>query len=179
MVSLRCKIIVQTVLECLEVCFNNVELGHVEINEDLTSSQVESVKTALKHYGLEVMEDRESIIVEKIRNAIVEMIHYNEELPVVNFSNYLGEKLNYDYHYLSNLFSKMKGTTIEQYIIAHKIERVKMMMMYDELTLTEIAYRLHYSNIAHLSNQFKKVTGITPSKFRKMKHKKRTALENI
>jgi YesN/AraC family two-component response regulator len=179
MVSLRCKIIVQTVLECLEVCFNRVELGHVDTIEVLSASQVQSVKTALGYYGLELMEDRESIIVEKIRNVIVEMIHYNEELPVVNFSNYLSEKLHYDYHYLSNLFSKVKGTTIEQYIIAHKIERVKILMMYDEFTLTEIAYRLHYSNIAHLSNQFKKVTGIPPSEFRKMKNKKLTALENI
>ena len=119
------------------------------------------------------------MLIEKIKNIIVEMIHYSEEPPVLNFSAYLSEKLNYDYNYLSNLFSEVKGTTIEHFIIAHKIEKAKELLIYNELTLTEIAEKLHYSNVAHLSNQFKKVTGLTPSFFKKMKHKRLIALENL
>lgn len=107
------------------------------------------------------------------------MIHYSDEEPVLNFSAYLSEKLDYDYNYLSNLFSEVKGITIEQYIIAHKIERAKELLLYNELTLTEIAAKLHYSNVAHLSTQFKKVTGLTPSFFKQMKHKRLIALENL
>jgi YesN/AraC family two-component response regulator len=125
------------------------------------------------------MEDKKSILIEKIKNIIVQMVHYSDEPMVFNFSSYLSEKLNYDYNYLSNLFSEVKGTTIEHYIIAHKIERAKELLIYNELSLTEIAEKLHYSNVAHLSNQFKKVTGLTPSFFKKMKHKRMIALENL
>ena len=107
------------------------------------------------------------------------MIHYADELPKINFSHYLSEKLNYDYTYLSNLFSEVKGITIEHYIISHKIERVKELLIYDELSLTDIAYKLHYTNVAHLSNQFKKVTGLTPTFFKNMKHKRLIAPENL
>ena len=107
------------------------------------------------------------------------MIHYNEEPPVLKFSAFLSEKLGYDYNYLSNLFSEVKGTTIEHFIISHKIERAKELLIYNELTLTEIAEKLHYSNVAHLSNQFKKVTGLTPTFFKGMKNKRLIALENL
>jgi AraC-like DNA-binding protein len=125
------------------------------------------------------MEDKKSMLIEKIKTIIIEMIHYSEEPPLLNFSSFLSEKLNYDYNYLSNLFSEVKGTTIEHYIIAHKIERAKELLIYNELTLTAIAEKLHYSNVSHLSNQFKKVTGLTPSFFKKMKHKRLIALENL
>ncbi len=179
MVSLRCKMIVKSELEKLNHPFIIVELGEVEINEELTPEQWNTLKASLLHFGLELMEDKKSILIEKIKNIIVEMIHYSDEPPVLNFSHYLSTKLGYEYNYLSNLFSEVKGTTIEHYIIAHKIERAKELLIYDELSLTEIAAALHYSNVAHLSNQFKKVTGLTPSFFKKMKHKRLIALENL
>lgn len=171
--------IVKSELEKMNLHHKVVELGEVEILEELTPPQQLALKWALLKFGLELMEDKKSILIEKIKNIIVQMVHYSEEPPVFNFSNYLSEKLNYDYNYLSNLFSEVKGTTIEHYIIAHKIERAKELLIYNELTLTEIAEKLHYSNVAHLSNQFKKVTGLTPSFFKKMKHKRIIALENL
>ena len=159
--------------------FAVVELGEVEIMESLSKEQQQQLKTILLNFGLELLEDKKSMLIEKIKTIIIEMIHYTDEPPVLNFSAYLSEKLNYDYNYLSNLFSEVKGTTIEHFIIAHKIERAKELLIYNELTLTEIAEKLHYSNVAHLSNQFKKVTGLTPTFFKKMKHKRLTALENL
>ena len=163
MVSLRCKMIVKSELENMGLHFTIVELGEVEIREKLSAKKQKQLKIALIKFGLELMEDKKSMLIEKIKNIIVEMIHYNDELPITNFSNYLAEKLNYNYNYISNLFSEVKCTIIEHYIIAHKIERAKKLIIYNELTLTEIAYKLHYSSVAHLSNQFKKVTGLTPS----------------
>ena len=125
------------------------------------------------------MDDNKAILIEKIKNVIVEMVHYREAPLKINFSDYLAEKLQYDYTYLSNLFSEVVGTTIEHFVIAHKIERVKELIVYDELNLTEISYLLNYSSVAHLSNQFKKVTGLTPSHFKKLKHKRRGGLEEI
>jgi AraC-like DNA-binding protein len=125
------------------------------------------------------MDDKKTMLIEKIKNIIVEMIHVSDEKPTTNFSNFISQKLNYEYHYLSNLFSEVTGTTIEHYIISHKIERAKELLLYNQLTLTEIAYKLHYSSVAHLSNQFKNVTGLTPSFFKQMKHKRLTALENL
>ena len=179
MVSLRCKMIVRSELEQMGLHFTTVDLGEVEIKEDLTSTQKSRLEAALMKFGLELMEDKKSMLIEKIKNIVVEMIHYSDEPPVWNFSSYLAEKLDYDYNYLSNLFSEVKGTTIEHFIISHKIERAKELLIYNELTLTEIAEKLHYSNVAHLSNQFKKVTGLTPSFFKKMKHKRIIALENL
>jgi YesN/AraC family two-component response regulator len=179
MVSLRCKMIVKSELEKLSLNYTILELGEIEIREELSHEQHEALKTALLKSGLEVMEDKKSIIIEKIKNIVVEMIHYTEEAPLLNFSAFLSEKLQYDYTYLSNLFSEVKGITIEHFIIAHKIERAKELLIYNELTLTEIAEKLHYSNVAHLSNQFKKVTGLTPTFFKKMKHKRLIALENL
>ena len=179
MVSLRCKMIVKSELEKMHLQFTVVELGEVEITEELSSKQQQELKTSLLKSGLELLEDKKSMLIEKIKNIVIEMIHYNDEAPLLNFSSYLSEKLNYDYNYLSNLFSEVKGTTIVHFIIAHKIERAKELLIYNELTLTEIAEKLHYSNVAHLSNQFKKVTGLTPTFFKKMKHKRLIALENL
>ena len=179
MVSLRCKLIVKEALTQLGLHVRVLELGEVEISEELPAEALLPLQTALMHYGLELMEDKNSMLIEKIKTIIIEMIHYSEEPPLLNFSSFLSEKLNYDYNYLSNLFSEVKGTTIEHYIIAHKIERAKELLIYNELTLTAIAEKLHYSNLSHLSNQFKKVTGLTPSFFKKMKHKRLIALENL
>jgi YesN/AraC family two-component response regulator len=179
MVSLRCKLIVKSELEKMHVHFSVVELGEVEITDKLSIEQLEELKIALLKFGLELLEDKKSMLIEKIKNIIVEMIHYSDEPPMLNFSVYLSEKLNYDYNYLSNLFSEVKGTTIEHFIISHKIERAKELLIYNELTLTEIAEKLHYSNVAHLSNQFKKVTGLTPTFFKAMKNKRLIALENL
>jgi YesN/AraC family two-component response regulator len=156
-----------------------VELGEVTIVEDITPEMQSKLSKSLLKYGFELLEDKKSILIERIKNIIVEMIHYSEEPPLLNFSSFLSEKMKYDYNYLSNLFSEVKGTTIEHYIISHKIERAKELLIYNELSLTEIADKLHYSSVAHLSNQFKKVTGLTPSFFKKMKHKRLIAHENI
>jgi len=179
MVSLRCKLLVKSQLEKMNLRFTVVELGEVEIAGELSSKQQQELKTSLLTFGMELLEDKKSMLIEKIKTIIIEMIHYTDEPPLLNFSAYLSEKLNYDYNYLSNLFSEVKGTTIEHFIIAHKIEKAKELLIYNELTLTEIAEKLHYSNVAHLSNQFKKVTGLTPTFFKKMKHKRFTALENL
>jgi AraC-like DNA-binding protein len=179
MVSMRCKMLVKEELQILGLHFANVELGTVEIMEDITREQRQQLKTALLKSGLELMENKKAILVEKIQNVIVEMVHYEDEFPKTNFSDYLSEKLNHDYTYLANLFSETKGITIEHYIILHKIEKVKELIIYDELNLSEIAWKLHYSSVAHLSHQFKKITGLTPSFFKSLKHKKRGTLENV
>ncbi len=179
MVSLRCKMIVKSELERLELHHTIVELGEVEIAEELSIQKQEQLKSALLNFGLELMDDKKTMLIEKVKNIIVEMIHYNDELPKINFSDYLSQKLHYDYTYLSNLFCEVKGITIEHYIIAHKIERAKEMLLYNELSLTEIAYQLHYSSVSHLSNQFKKVTGLTPSFFKNMKHKRLIGREEL
>ena len=156
-----------------------VELGEVEIQNPESEDQLAKLKTALQRSGLELMDDKKAILIEKIKNIVVELVHYSEEIPRVNFSTYLSDKLGLNYNYLSNLFSEVKGTTIEHYIISHKIERAKELLIYDQLTLTEIAFQLHYSSVAHLSYQFKRVTGLTPSHFKKMKNKRLTALEDL
>ena len=179
MVSLRCKMIVKSELERMGLHYITVDLGEIELEGEITPQQQQEFKNALLRSGLELMEDKKSILIEKIKNIIVEMIHYSEEPPVLNFSSYLSSRLGYDYNYLSNLFSEVKGTTIEHFIISHKIERAKELLIYNELTLTEIAEKLHDSNVAHLSNQFKKVTGLTPAFFKKMKNKRLIALENL
>ena len=179
MVSIRCKMLVKEELKTLGLHFVNVDLGEVEIMEDITQQQRDQLKVALHKSGLELMEDKKSILIEKIQNAIIEMVHYTDELPKINFSDYLSEKLDHDYTYMANLFSETKGVTIEHFIILHKIERVKELIIYDELNLSEIAWKLHYSSVAHLSHQFKKITGLTPSFFKSLKHKKRSTLENV
>jgi AraC-like DNA-binding protein len=179
MVSLRCKLVVKDELEKLGLHYTSVELGMVEVKENITNKQIQNLKLNLAVVGLELMDDKKSILIDKIKNVIIEMIHYSDEIPKVNYSDYISEKLGYDYTYLSNLFSEVKGTTIQHFIIDHKIERAKELILYDELNLTEISYKLHYSSVAHLSNQFKKVTGHTPSFYKKLGKKRKSNLENL
>jgi len=179
MVSIRCKMMVKAAMKKLGLHYVHVDLGEIEILEDITQEQREQFRTVLHKSGLELMDDKKSILIEKVKNVIVEMVHYSEAPIKINFSNFLAEKVHYDYTYLSNLFSEVTGTTVEHFIIAHKIERVKELIVYDELNLTEISYLLNYSSVAHLSNQFKKVTGLTPSHFRKLKQIRRGGLENV
>ena len=179
MVCIRCKMVVKEELKNLGLHYIIVELGEVEIFEQISEEQHDRFKLALLRSGLELMDDKKSMLIEKIKNIIVELVHYSEEPLEVNFSEYLSKKLNHDYTYLANLFSEVQGTTIEKFLISHKIERVKELLVYNEFNLTEIAYRMNYSSVAHLSSQFKKITGLTPSHFKKLKHKKRNALENL
>ncbi len=179
MVSLRCIMLVKEELYKLGLNYVVVDLGTVEILENITEEQRDKLKVALLKSGLELMDDKKAVLIEKVKSLIIEMVHYTEEMPKVNYSVYISEKLGYDYTYLANIFSEVKGITIEYFIIAHKIERVKELLLYNELTLTEISYLLNYSSVAHLSNQFKKVTGLTPSFFKKLKVKKRTLLEDV
>ncbi|MEQ9301910.1 MAG: AraC family transcriptional regulator [Cyclobacteriaceae bacterium] len=172
MVSLRCKMLVKEELKKLGLHYVIVDLGMVEILEDMTTAQRRQLKKNLMQSGLELLDDKKSILIEKIKNIIIEMIHYSDELPKVNYSDYISEKLGYDYTYLSNVFSEVKGITIQQFIIIHKIEKVKELLIYDELNLTEISYKLHYSSVAHLSNQFKKITGLTPTYYKQLKNKR-------
>lgn len=171
--------VVKAELTKLGLHYIMVELGRVEVKEKITAMQRAQLKAALLKSGLELLDDQKAILVEKIKNVIVEMVHYEDELPKVKKSIYISEKLNHGYTYLSNLFSEATGTTIEHYIQLHKIEKVKELIIYDELNFTEIAYKLHYSSVAHLSTQFKKVTGLTPSFFKSLKHKKRITLEHV
>jgi AraC-like DNA-binding protein len=179
MVSNRCKILVKESLKDLGLHFIVVELGVVEIMETLTKPQLESLKAVLNESGLELMDDKRAMLIERIKTVIIEMVHHSDELPKSNFSDFISDKLDHDYTYLANLFSEVQGTTIEQFIIAHKVERIKELIIYDELNVTEIAYKMNYSSVAHLSSQFKKVTGLTPTHFKQLKDKKRNPIEDI
>jgi AraC-like DNA-binding protein len=179
MVSLRCKMIVKEELRKLGIKFVVLDLGMVEILEYVSPEQMELLRVGLLRAGLELLDNKKSILIEKIKNIITEMIHYSEELPKTNFSDYISEKLGYDYTYLSNIFTEVKGMTIQHFIILNKIERAKELLLYNEMNLTEISYALHYSSVAHLSNQFKKITGLSPTFFRKLKLKRSTTLENV
>jgi AraC-like DNA-binding protein len=171
--------IVKEELKKLGLKYVIVELGMVEIMEDITQKQHNQLKINLLKSGLELLDDKKVILIEKIKNVVIEMVHYSDELPKVNYSDYLSEKLNYDYTYLSNIFSEVKGITLQQFIIIHKIERVKELLLYDELNLSEISYKLNYSSVSHLSKQFKKVTGLSPSFYRQLKQKRKENLENL
>lgn len=179
MVCIRCKMVVKAELTKLGLHYTTVELGEAEILENISAEQHDQFKAALLKSGLELMDDKKSVLIQKIKNVIVELVHYSEEPLAINFSDFLSQKLNHDYTYLANLFSEVQGTTIEKFIIAHKIERVKELLVYGELNLTEIAYLMHYSSVAHLSTQFKKVTGLTPSYFKQLKKKRRNMLEDV
>lgn len=179
MVSLRCRMVVLAELEKLGLKHGVVELGEVEVYPELTDRNRQALHKALLRSGLELMDDKRAILVERIKQVVIEMVHYSEEEPKVNFSTHLSQTLGLDYTYMSNLFSEVKGITIEHYIIAHKIERAKELMLYDELNMTEIAYQLHYSSVAHFSNQFKKVTGLSPSFFKELQKRRTMNLENI
>lgn len=179
MVSLRCKMLVKEELKKLGLHYAVVDLGLIEILENISEGQREQLKKNLLRSGLELLDDKRNILIEKIKNVIIELIHHSEELPAINYSHYISNKLDYDYTYLANIFSEVKGITIQQFIIFNKIEKVKELLLYDELNLTQIAYKLHYSSVAHLSNQFKKITGLSPSFYKLMKQKRRNNLENV
>ena len=179
MVSNRCKMMVRDELKKLGLHFMVVDLGEVEIMEDLSAEQRLQLQEALQESGLELMDDKKAILIEKIKNIIIEMVHHSDEVVKTNFSDYLTTKLDYDYTYMANLFSEVQGTTIAQFLISHKVERIKELIIYDELRISEIAWKMNYSSVAHLSNQFKKVTGLTPSHFRQLKDKRRSPIEDI
>ena len=179
MVSNRCKMAAKAALKELGLHFILVDLGEVEIMENISPDQRRQLAVYLSNSGLELMDDKRGVLVEKIKKAIIEMVQHANETIKVNISDYLSEQLNYEYTYLSNLFSEVQGTTIEQFIIAHKIERIKDLIIYDELTISQIAWKLNYSSVAHLSNQFKKATGLTPSHFRQLKGKRQSPAEEI
>ena len=179
MVSNRCKIVVKEELKKLQLHFIVVDLGEVEIMENISVEQREQLKIALLNTGLELMDDKRAVLIERIKNVIIEMVHHTDGVIKKNFSNYLSEKLNHDYTYLANLFSEVQGTTIEQFIISHKIERIKELIIYDELNISEIAWKMNYSSVSYLSNQFKKVTGLSPSHFKQLKNKRRRPIEEI
>ena len=179
MVSQRCKMVVAQELKKLGLLSNTLELGMIELSEDINADKLEKLKKNLLKTGLEVLDDNKSILIEKIKNVIIEMIYYLDELPEENYSDYISNKLKLDYTYLSNVFSEVKGVTIQQFIIIHKIEKVKELLLYDELNITEIAYKLSYSSVSHLSRQFKTITGLTPSYYKKLKNKRQTNLEDL
>lgn len=179
MVCTRCKIVVKSELERFGLHYTNVELGEADIIEEVPETQLKLLDKSLREAGLELMNDRQSILVEMIKTTIIELIHSDQTQLRINLSDHLSEKLNHNYTYLSNLFSKKKGMTIEKFYLAHKIERVKELLIYGELSLTEIAYKMHYSSVAHLSNQFKKMTGLTPSHFKNLRYKKRIMLGDL
>jgi YesN/AraC family two-component response regulator len=179
MVSNRCKMIVKAELERYGLYYRSVQLGEAEITENISSVKWGELNAALKKSGIELLEGKKNILIEKIKTVIIEQVHYSEGPLGINFSVFLSQKLNHDYTYLANVFSESQGITIEHFHMAHKIERVKELLVYDELNITEIAWKLGYSSIAHLSNQFKKMTGLKPSDFKKLKNKIRTNLEDL
>lgn len=179
MVSLRCKMMVAEELRKMGIRYIDIDLGIVEIPEDITYDQRGMLRANLLRSGLELLDDKKSILIETIKNLIVIMIHYSDELPEVNFSDYISKQIGYDYTYLANIFSQVKHISIRQYIIIHKIEMVKELLLYNELNLTEISYKLHYSSVAHLSNQFKKITHVSPSVYKQQNQKRTVMLENV
>jgi AraC-like DNA-binding protein len=179
MVSIRCKMAVREELKKLGLHFIIADMGVVDIMENITTEQKQQLKNGLNKSGLELIDDKKALFIERIKNTIIEMIYHLGELPKVNYSDYLSKKLGYDYTYMANLFSEVQGTTIEKFIISHKIEQVKELIIYDEYNLTEIAWKLQYSSVAHLSSQFKKMTGLSPSHFKILKIKRRNTIEDV
>ena len=179
MVSNRCKMAVKEELKKLGLHFIIVDLGEVEIMEKISPIQREQLQASLLVAGLQLMDDKRAVLIERIKTVIIEMVHHTDEIIRINFSNFLSEKLNHDYTYLANLFSEVQGTTIEQFIISHKVERIKELITYGELNISEIAWKMNYSSVAHLSHQFKKATGLAPSHFKQLKNKKRSPIEDI
>ncbi len=171
MVCVRCKVVVRQQLEKLALLYRTVELGEVEIVGDLSTLQLAEFKMALQKFGLYLLVDKKSVLIEKIKIVITELIRYEEDPLKLNFSNYLCQKLNFNYTYLANLFSQAEGINIEHYLITQKIERVKELLIYDNMSLTDISYKLNYSSVPHLCNQFKKITGLTPTYYKKLKDK--------
>ncbi|PKP46046.1 MAG: AraC family transcriptional regulator [Bacteroidetes bacterium HGW-Bacteroidetes-11] len=179
MVSDRCKMIVKSELLKLGLHHVMIDIGEVEIMETLSAEQQENLNSNLRKTGLLLISDKKSILLEKIKNIIIDLVYYAEKPPKTNFSDYLSEKLDYDYTYMANLFSETQNTTIEQYIINLKIERVKELLIYDELNISEIADKMHYSSLSHLSSQFKKITGLTPSYYKRLRNNRRKPIENV
>jgi AraC-like DNA-binding protein len=179
MVSNRCKMIVKSELSKFGLHFIIVELGEVEIMESISEQQLNQLNLSLEKLGLGLLEDKKRVLVEKIKNVIIELVYYDEQEPRINLSDYLSKKLNYDYNYLAKQFSDSQNMTVDHFFLNHKIERVKELLIYDELSLTDIAYKLHYCSIAHLSNQFKKMTGFTPSKYKNLRLKRPKASKNV
>ena len=180
MVSLRCKMVVKAILESLAIQYRTVELGEVDLFEDeITNKQYNILKVTLIKSGLELLNDKKSVIIERIKNIVIEIVHYSDDLPRTKLSVYISEKLHYDYTYLANLFSASTGISIAQFMLNHKIEKVKELILYDELTLTEISNQLHYSNVSHLSKQFKKVTGLTPTHFKTLNSYKKDLCSKV
>jgi len=175
MVCLRCQMAVKDELEKLGLRHSRVELGEVEIMEDLSAELRDKLSSSLKNIGLELIEDKTNILAEKVNTAIIELVHYTDRQIKMNISDYLSEKLNQNYKQLARLFSEVKGITIERFYFAQKMERVKELLVYDDLNLTEIAFKLNYNSVAHLSNQFKKLTGLTPSQFKNLRLNKSIA----
>ncbi|MGA6118360.1 helix-turn-helix domain-containing protein [Sphingobacterium anhuiense] len=179
MVCDRCIMVVQSELKKLDISAENVTLGKVALKQELSDDQIKMLNENLLARGFEVIDDKKSQIIEGIKNVIIELVHYQDSETKNNLSDILSNKLQHDYNYLSNLFSEVESTTIEKYFIAQKIEKVKELLGYDELSLSEIADSLNYSSVAYLSNQFKKVTGLTPSQFKQIKEDKRTPLDEV
>ena len=179
MVSRRCKMMVKSELEKLGIVYKSIELGEVELINPIDETIKKTLEVELHKSGLELMYDQKAMMIEKIINIIVEMVHYSEEYPHVNFSTFLSEKMQQDYHKMAEIFSKTKGITIEHFIILHKIERVKELIIYDDLNLTEISHKMNYKSVAHLSRQFKQVTGLTPTFFKSLSKKQRNNLEDL
>lgn len=179
MVCNRCILVVQNELDQLGLHAKQVKLGEVVLEKELTAAEKQNLEQVLIPLGFEVIDDKKGRVIEKIKNVIIELVHHQDNESKNNLSEVLSAELNHDYNYLSNLFSEVEGTTIEKYFIAQKIERVKELLVYDELSLSEIAFQLNYSSVSYLSNQFKKVTGLTPSHFKQIKEDKRKPLDEV
>lgn len=179
MVCNRCIMVVRQELEKLGLEIKNIKLGEVTLGREATYKEREQIESVLVPLGFELIDDKKSRIIEKIKTIIIDLVHHQDNDSKTNLSELLSSKLHHDYNYLSNLFSEVEGTTIEKYFIAQKIEKVKELLVYDELSLSEIAYRLNYSSVAYLSNQFKKVTGLTPSHFKQIREEKRKPLDKV
>ncbi|MES2005501.1 MAG: helix-turn-helix transcriptional regulator [Bacteroidota bacterium] len=179
MVCDRCVMAVRRQLEDFHIGYNRIQLGEVELSEEITDDLLPVLGSALEKMGFELLDDRKAKIVDKIKNTIIHLVHYEAEELNLKFSAFLADKLKLEYHYLSSLFSSIEGITIEKYIILQRIEKAKELLMYDELTLSEIADRLGYSSVQHLSQQFKKTTGLTPSHFKQLRENKRKPIDKV
>lgn len=179
MVCDRCIMVVQQEMDKLRLEVKKIKLGEVTLEKELTPNERVALESALVPLGFQVIDDKKGRIIEQIKNVIIDLVHYKDNDAKTNLSDILSSKLNHDYNYLSNLFSEVEGTTIEKYFIAQKVEKVKEFLVYDELSLSEIAFRLNYSSVAYLSNQFKKVTGLTPSHFKQIREDKRKPLDKV
>lgn len=174
-----CKVVVREALEELDISAVKVELGEIETKQDVTDEEKQKLNNKIKKVGLELLEKKRGVLIEKIRQEIIDYVYKTEEKPKIKFSVQLSKNLHHSYTYLANFFSEVEATTIEQYMIALKIERIKELIIFNEHTISEIAYMLHYSSTAHLSTQFKRVTGLTPSHFKALKEKRRTTIQDI